>query len=96
VVLVTAQLVGRGLPDHDPVPDLLRADGGASAGGPGRRSAYFGAEAGWIETDFINRAQLTEARRGPLIIEEYDATCVVPPGASAELDAYGNIIVMLD
>jgi N-methylhydantoinase A len=30
-----------------------------------------------------------------LIIEDYDATCVVPPGAKAELDAGGNILIEL-
>ena len=30
---------------------------------------------------------------GPLIVEEYDATCVVPPGARASLDGFGNIVV---
>jgi N-methylhydantoinase A len=28
-------------------------------------------------------------------VEEYDATCVVPPGARAELDAGGNIVIEL-
>ena len=28
-------------------------------------------------------------------MEEYDATCVVPPGARAELDAGGNIVIEL-
>jgi N-methylhydantoinase A len=30
-------------------------------------------------------------RMGPLIIEDYDATCVVPPEATARLDEEGNI-----
>ena len=95
VVLVTAQLVGRGVPDHDAVPDRLSTANEQASDVQGSRQAYFGAEHGWLETDFINRAQLTETRRGPLIIEEYDATCVVPPGASAEKDDYGNIIITL-
>jgi len=28
-------------------------------------------------------------------VEEYDATCVVPPGARAALDAHGNIVIEL-
>ena len=32
-------------------------------------------------------------RAGPLIIEEYDATCVVPPDWTAALDGDGNIIL---
>jgi N-methylhydantoinase A len=34
-------------------------------------------------------------REGPCIVEEYDATCVIPPGARASLDAHGNIVIDL-
>jgi N-methylhydantoinase A len=34
-------------------------------------------------------------RAGPCIIEEYDATCVVPPSVRAALDTYGNIVLDL-
>ena len=34
-------------------------------------------------------------RQGPLIIEEYDSTCVVPPDAAARLDANGNIDIRI-
>ena len=40
------------------------------------------------------REALTAAPRGgPLIVEEYDATCVVPPGWTARLDAAQNIVL---
>ena len=58
------------------------------------RRAYFGG-AGWLETPIVRRSDLTRERRGPFIIEEYDATCVVPPGAHAALDAGGNIVIEL-
>jgi N-methylhydantoinase A len=32
---------------------------------------------------------------GPCIIEEYDATCVVPPKSKAVLDDFGNILIDL-
>ena len=32
---------------------------------------------------------------GPCIVEEYDATCVVPPGARVALDAHGNMVIEL-
>jgi len=32
---------------------------------------------------------------GPAIVEEYDATCVIPPGAAGRLHAYGNIVIDL-
>ena len=58
------------------------------------RNAYFGTAAGALETPVISRADLAAGRMmGPLIVEEVDATCVVPPGCSAELDAHGNILI---
>jgi N-methylhydantoinase A len=36
-----------------------------------------------------------EPRAGPLIVEEYDATTVVPPGCRAALDADGNIDIQV-
>ena len=43
----------------------------------------------------LRRSDLAGGRDGPLIIEEYDATCVVPPGAHAECDGAGNIVIRL-
>ncbi len=59
-----------------------------------RRSAFFGPDNGLVEVDVIGRSALgAGSRAGPLIIEEYDATCVVPPGWTAALDGDGNIIL---
>ena len=56
------------------------------------RTAYFGAAAEPWETPVANRSLLAAGpREGPLIIEEADATCVIPPGCRAQLDATGNI-----
>ena len=44
----------------------------------------------------MRRSDLSQTKKGPLIVEEYDATCVVPPGARAELDAGGNIVIELE
>ena len=63
----------------------------------GVRTAYFGAASGRVETPVCNRAGLLAGERcGPLLIDEVDSTCVVPPGSIARLDAYGNIEVELD
>ena len=43
----------------------------------------------------VSRADLATGRAGPLIVEEYDSTCVVPPGACAERDGAGNIAITL-
>jgi N-methylhydantoinase A len=61
------------------------------------RTAYFGATAGVVETPVCNRAGLLGGERaGPLLVDEADSTCVVPPGCVARLDAYGNIEVDVD
>jgi N-methylhydantoinase A len=59
---------------------------------PAPRPAYFGT---WVETPVLRRSELATPRTGPLIVEEYDATSVVAPGARAELDAGGNILIEL-
>lgn len=58
------------------------------------RSAYFGAEHGLLATPVLRRADLGDAfRPGPFIVEEYDATLVVPPDSAARLDEEGNIAI---
>ncbi len=60
------------------------------------RLAYFGPDVGLVETEVCSRAGLQAGeRRGPLLIDEADSTCVVPPGCLARLDHYGNIEVEL-
>jgi len=94
VELVSIQVVGHGLRDRSGVPERVRSSRPDPAPPPPRR-AYFGAEHGWLETPVVSRSSLASARPGPLIVEEYDATCVVPPGARASLDAGGNIVIEL-
>jgi N-methylhydantoinase A/oxoprolinase/acetone carboxylase beta subunit len=58
------------------------------------RQAYFGPAHGLLATPVIARAQLGKrAKPGPLLIDEYDATTLVPPGCRARLDAHGNIVI---
>jgi len=94
VELVNIQVVGQGIPERPRVPDAIQADRPVVPA-EGSRKAYFGPAAGWLETPVISRADLAQPRQGPLIVEEYDATCIVPPGANAQLDDYGNIIIEL-
>ncbi len=56
-----------------------------------QRKAYFGPNHGVISTAVISRIDLDGgSRQGPLIIEEYDSTCVVPPGCTASLGCLGQ------
>jgi N-methylhydantoinase A len=58
----------------------------------GARMAYFGSLRGRMETQVLSRAALgADSMPGPLVIEEYDATTVVPPGWSARLGAQGFV-----
>jgi N-methylhydantoinase A len=91
VELVSIQVVGQGLRTGSGVPERVRPSR-AEPNPPPPRRAYFG-NAGWIETPVLRRSDLVGTQPGPLIVEEYDATCVVPPGASAGLDAGGNIVI---
>ncbi|MSQ70158.1 MAG: hydantoinase/oxoprolinase family protein [Betaproteobacteria bacterium] len=94
VECVTLRVVARVIRD-EPMPApvaAINARAGVPAGSA--RLAYFGERHGQVNTPVIGRADLASApRAGPLIIEEYDATCVVPPDWSAALDGRGNIVL---
>ncbi|MEM7253542.1 MAG: hydantoinase/oxoprolinase family protein [Pseudomonadota bacterium] len=60
------------------------------------RDAYFGAQHGMQPTRIVTRDDLRrESHPGPLIVEEFDTTVVIPPGARAHTDDMGNIWVDL-
>jgi len=80
----------------------LRDDGGAlqraapsrtAAVAAGARKAWFGDKHGWLDTPVLSRADLSASRAGPLIIEEYDATLLIPPGWRAQLDTHRNVLM---
>ena len=93
--LVNIQVVGYGVSDRSRVPGKIATDRPEAGERPAPRRAYFGAGDGWLETPVLYRSDLETPRTGPVIIEEYDATCVVPPRAKAALDAWGNIVIDL-
>jgi N-methylhydantoinase A len=91
VELVTIQLVGRGLRSSS-IREGVQT-GRPEPAAPPPRQAYFGPRHGWMLTPVLRRSDLASAAGGPAIIEEYDATCVVPPGWRAALDRSGNIVI---
>ena len=72
-----------------PAPYPSLTNGAARA-----RRAYFGAEPGFVDTPVLERSAIPGMpMQGPLIVEDMDATTVVPPGASCHLDALGNLLI---
>ena len=67
-----------------------------SGSGEDTRQALFSHKTGMTETAITSRLDLTQPGHGPLLIEEFDTTIVVPPGAEARLDLQGNIILELE
>ncbi len=89
--IVNLRVTGRGRVRK---PRLIRPAVARSDGRPPVRSAYFGPEAGRIESPVLRRGDLgARPRPGPLLIEEYDSTTVVPPGCRASGDGAGNIVI---
>jgi N-methylhydantoinase A len=95
VEVVSLRVVAQGIPHRPRVPERLRLDRAGRPEGPTMRRIYLGREAGWREAAILSRADLATPREGPCVVEEYDATCLVPPGAGAALDAQGNIVIDL-
>jgi N-methylhydantoinase A/oxoprolinase/acetone carboxylase beta subunit len=61
------------------------------------RDAWFGVrgELAQVPTRFYDRAALQAGNRleGPAIVHQYDSTTVIPPGVSAHVDQFGNIVI---
>jgi N-methylhydantoinase A len=90
VELTSVSLVARGIPAAPRLPLRIPP---RPAGRVGARRAWF-AGAGWTETAVLDRADLAGGpRQGPVIVQEYDATCLVPPGMVASLDGFGTIVL---
>ena len=62
-----------------------------------QREVFFGGEIGLLPTPVLRRGDLTGApRAAPMIIEDYDATTVVPPGYRVFRDRSQSVIIEED
>jgi N-methylhydantoinase A len=96
IELVKLRVVGRGLSAQRLNFKQLRIAAPAAAAAAHRHVHFVRGSAATI-TEIVPRSALTpKPRRGPLIVEEFDATIVVPPDATAHLDAIGNIVLELN
>ena len=62
--------------------------------GPARRHVSFDRRGGFVDTPVLPREAIGGAAiDGPAIIESYDSTVVVPPGARVQADAAGHLLI---
>ena len=62
-----------------------------------KRNVYFGPTIGLIESKIINRKKLGKKPiKGPIIIEEYEGTAVIPPDCTVKIDSYFNVIIEIN
>ncbi len=90
IEVVAVRLIGRaGVPEREGTMEPAEYLGIAAA----KREACF---AGCVrETPVVARRDLASELMGPLLVDEYDSTIVIPPEVSAHQDEFGNIVMEL-
>ena len=77
-------------------PELVEIAAGSGSDGArtGTRDVHF--EGGWVEAGVYDRDRLGagDVVAGPAVIEEFGSTVPVHPGFSAEVDRFGNLLLM--
>jgi N-methylhydantoinase A len=94
IELMKVRVAGRGLRENrlDFGNMQIASRAGSSRSGTRQVSFVRGEDA--LAVEIIDRGALgSDPRRGPLIIEEFDATIVVPPDAKAHKDNIGCIVL---
>jgi 5-oxoprolinase (ATP-hydrolysing)/N-methylhydantoinase A len=81
---------------HGPLPRLSLTETGAQSAGvaqKGTRAAWF--DGGFVDTPVYDRYALAHGARitGPAIIEEREATTIIPPGDRVIVDATGTLAI---
>jgi N-methylhydantoinase A/oxoprolinase/acetone carboxylase beta subunit len=88
---------GIGLMPPLKVPEVESGDSSPDAALRYERDAWFrvGGELRQVPTRFYDRAELKAGNRleGPAIVNQYDSTTVIPPGLTARIDRFGNIVI---
>ena len=92
--LVNIRIIARGISNESRVPDKINSNNKINQPKNNKRKVYFGKKIGWINTFILDRLSLNKKpQRGPIIIEEYDSTTIVPPNWNVSLDSMNNIIL---
>lgn len=92
--LVNLRISARGLSSHRLDFGNIKVDASALEGLTGTRDVYFTRGQPARATRLVARSQMgATPMPGPMVIESYDTTIVVPPDAHAWADAIGNVII---
>jgi N-methylhydantoinase A len=96
VDIVTVRVTSAIAVDHDwQAPEVAPEIAGA-APGTDLRDVYFGPEIGVRPTPIMRRSDVGAVPiAGPVIIEEFDTSTVVPPDANVALDVHGNLRIRM-
>jgi N-methylhydantoinase A len=91
IEVTAVSVIAIGIPERPRLPDAIPPVAGPALS---PRRAWF-PDGGWTEIPVLRRADLSATpRRGPLMIQEYDAACLVPHGREVTLDGFGNIVMV--
>ena len=93
IEIVAVRLVGQ-INVHDQGIGPLKLVDSLDIGQTGvSRQAYYGESWGGIDTPVIGRQQIEAEMAGPLLIDEYGSTTVVPPDMRIHLNEQGSIVM---
>lgn len=96
IELVKISLTARGLRERRLDFGAIRVDERPPAHGGKERAIAFGRGSDAVPVPVIGRADLgATPKAGPLVVEEFDATIVVPGSAMVHRDGVGNVVIDL-
>jgi N-methylhydantoinase A len=93
IEIVNVRVIARAS-TRESLPDRLSMAADRHTGGA--RDVYFGPQFGLVSTPVIARDDLRGWQSGPLLVEEFDSTTVVPPDGRARRVAWDTIEIELD
>jgi N-methylhydantoinase A len=95
IEIVTLRVAATGIDATLAPPGLTQPLIVSPNGGP--RMAYFGQAHGLLKTAVVGRGEVSATPTlGPLVVEEYDATTIVPPNCTVWRDRANNLVIEVD
>ncbi len=97
IEIVNIRIIAWGIVNKPELKKLINT-GDAKKGLKGYRKVYFEETKGFTDTAIYERSLLQTGATfsGPAIVEQPDTTTVMPPGCTATVDTYGNLIIKVN